>query len=285
MNNYLRSSQRIRQWFSYYLLAECPNIISQYLLECPSSDVRMIMSKLLSSLVHYCYSDPPLQVQVQTTTITTISSNNNNNSTPQASPKHTYRYINISDAIIQSVLQLLKRDVNDQGKHLIQYFQFFNLYAAYGVNECIHLIKLDIPLLFIQFALDDSSTSSSTSITRHQYCDLTKLFCIVSTLLRCYDVSVNCTPCSSSSSNQNLLQNPYSHFYEIRENQTESITFSSKLNEYVNTRATYIKKLLEEAPNLDETIKLMKFLCWENGNFSMILLSELLWMVSFLHDY
>ncbi len=72
-------------------------------------------------------------------------------------------------------------------------FQFFNHYAAFGTNECLHLIKQDILLQLIQFALDDPSNTSTTNITRHQYCDLTKLFCIVSTLLRCYDVSTNCS--------------------------------------------------------------------------------------------
>ncbi len=57
------------------------------------------------------------------------------------------------------------------------------------------------------------------------------------------------------------------------------VVFSVKLNEVINTRSTYIKKILEEAPNLEDTIKLMKFLCWENINFSSMLLSELLWLV------
>lgn len=107
--------------------------------------------------------------------------------------------MNISDAILNASLFLLKRDINDQGKHLIQYFQFFNHYAVFGINECLHMIKLEIPLQLIQFALDESSSSQSTTIARHQYCDLTKLFCIVSTLLRCYDVSGNCSSAATVS--------------------------------------------------------------------------------------
>ena len=75
--------------------------------------------------------------------------------------------------------------------------------------------------------------------------------------------------------------NPFSHYNEIKTVQSESIVFSTKLNEFINTRSTYIKKILEEAPSLEETIKLIKFLCWENINFSSMLLSELLWLVSF----
>jgi hypothetical protein len=102
---------------------------------------------------------------------------------------------------------LLKRDINEQGKHLIQYFQFFNYYAIFGITECFHMIKLDIPLQLIQFSLDESSNTQSNTISRHQYCDLTKLFCIVSTLLRCYDVSENSSSSEAvtSTSNRDII--------------------------------------------------------------------------------
>lgn len=50
-------------------------------------------------------------------------------------------------------------------------------------------------------------------------------------------------------------------------------------------RAHYIKKLLEEAANADETIKLVKFLCYENMPFSFELLNELLWMCAYHYSY
>ena len=79
-----------------------------------------------------------------------------------------------------------------------------------------------------------------------------------------------------------MLANPYSHYNELKQTSSiDSIVLSSKLNDYIYTRSTYIKKLLEDVPNLDETIKLMKFLSWENITFSTMLLSELLWMVQF----
>jgi ubiquitin carboxyl-terminal hydrolase 9/24 len=43
--------------------------------------------------------------------------------------------------------------------------------------------------------------------------------------------------------------------------------------------------LLEEAPNLEETVKLMKFLCWENMSFSLMLINELLWMAAYHYSY
>ena len=204
--NYLKYSQKIRQWFAYYLLVECQNIIPQYLIECPSSDIRTVLSRILAVLAHHSHNDPPLSLQTTVTTLSTVTGSTNDAVQIQIPiAKQVYRNISISDAIINAALVLLKRDINEQGKHLIQYFQFFNHYAAFGINECLHLVKLDIPLQLIQFALDESSSSQSITIARHQYCDLTKLFCIVSTLLRCYDATANCS--SSITVNFMLLIN------------------------------------------------------------------------------
>ena len=143
-------------------------------------------------MVHLCYNDEPLVIQQQQT---------NNNLVKEQQQKQTVRSVNISNTIIQSILSLLKRDCNEQGKHLIQYFQFFNQYSSIGINECLHLIKLDIPLQLIQYSLDETTITTTTSnattnsITpsRHQYVDFTKLYCVVSTLLRCFDVSSLCS--------------------------------------------------------------------------------------------
>lgn len=44
-------------------------------------------------------------------------------------------------------------------------------------------------------------------------------------------------------------------------------------------RTSYVKKIIEDCSNSEETIKLFRFCCWENPQFSSTVLSELLWQV------
>lgn len=44
-------------------------------------------------------------------------------------------------------------------------------------------------------------------------------------------------------------------------------------------RTSYVKKIIEDCSNSEETIKLLRFCCWENPLFSSTVLSELLWQV------
>ncbi len=50
-------------------------------------------------------------------------------------------------------------------------------------------------------------------------------------------------------------------------------------------QSKYVKKLLEDAASSEDTVKLMKYLCWENMNFSLVLLNELLWMITYHYSY
>lgn len=40
-----------------------------------------------------------------------------------------------------------------------------------------------------------------------------------------------------------------------------------------------MKKIIEDCSNSEETVKLLRFSCWENPQFSSTVLSELLWQV------
>lgn len=40
-----------------------------------------------------------------------------------------------------------------------------------------------------------------------------------------------------------------------------------------------MKKIIEDCSSSEETIKLLRFCCWENPQFSSTVLSELLWQV------
>ena len=48
----------------------------------------------------------------------------------------------LSEAVVHAVLTLLRKDVAEHGRHLPQYFSFFLLYAAGGLRERTHLLKV-----------------------------------------------------------------------------------------------------------------------------------------------
>lgn len=50
--------------------------------------------------------------------------------------------------------------------------------------------------------------------------------------------------------------------------------------EILFVRTSYVKKIIEDCSNSEETIKLLRFCCWENPQFSSTVLSELLWQVT-----
>lgn len=50
--------------------------------------------------------------------------------------------------------------------------------------------------------------------------------------------------------------------------------------EILFVRTSYVKKIIEDCSNSEETVKLLRFCCWENPQFSSTVLSELLWQVS-----
>ena len=48
---------------------------------------------------------------------------------------------------------------------------------------------------------------------------------------------------------------------------------------------SYVKKLLEDCNNSEDTTKMLKFCSWENPHFSSTVLSELLWQVAYSYTY
>ncbi len=53
--------------------------------------------------------------------------------------------------------------------------------------------------------------------------------------------------------------------------------------EILFVRTSYVKKIIEDCSNSEETVKLLRFSCWENPQFSSTVLSELLWQVNVLY--
>ena len=50
-------------------------------------------------------------------------------------------------------------------------------------------------------------------------------------------------------------------------------------------RQGYLKKLIEEAGQAEDTRRLLQFCCWENPQFSHAVLYELLWQIAFAYTY
>lgn len=72
------------------------------------------------------------------------------------------------------------------------------------------------------------------------------------------------------------LQNPYGD-----PNLTAPVMPVQQLvAEILFVRTSYVKKIIEDCSNSEETVKLLRFCCWENPQFSSTVLSELLWQVN-----
>lgn len=53
----LRHSKNVRIWFAHYVLFNAPNRFSEYLLECPSAEVRCAFAKLIVYTAHFSLQD------------------------------------------------------------------------------------------------------------------------------------------------------------------------------------------------------------------------------------
>lgn len=112
----------------------------------------------------------------------------------------------MEESILHHVLRLLKKEMPDNVKMLAQYFQFFVNYSSIGRHEvspqlyfhsrspicfqCEQLIRLNVPTLFVNLATDDNTSVSCSTLPRCG--EPAKLFVILSTLIRCFDVSMFC---------------------------------------------------------------------------------------------
>ncbi|XP_052271352.1 probable ubiquitin carboxyl-terminal hydrolase FAF-X [Dreissena polymorpha] len=253
---YLRSSKKVRNWFAQHVMFSYPGRFAEYLLECPSTEVRNAFGKVVVCLAHFSLSDgpcPPPLVQGLY------------GPGQPADPNAT-----LADHLLFAVLNLLKKEVSEHGRHLQQYFHLFLMYSNLGVGEKLHLLKLSVPAKFMMVALDEGPGPP----IKYQYAELSKLHSVVSQLVRCCDISSKCT---SSVQNQEPLPNPYGDQILM--------PIQAPVTEILIDRTSYVKKLLEDCNNSDDTTKLLRYCCWENPHFSSTVLSELLWQVAYSYTY
>lgn len=181
----------------------------------------------------------------------------------------------LADKLLQHVLCLLKKEVAEHSRHLVQYFGLFYQYASFGAAERAHLLRLDVATTFITVAVDDGPGPP----IKYQYADFSKLYAVVSLLVRSVNVSARC---SSAMSEQAVMPNPYA---EDPGNPVMNIQVMTKVADLLYSRQNYIKKLMEDANSSEDTVKLFKFLSWENPSFSFNLLNELLCQIAYAYAY
>ncbi|XP_059824246.1 probable ubiquitin carboxyl-terminal hydrolase FAF-X isoform X2 [Mobula hypostoma] len=254
----LRHSKNVRCWFAHNVLFAYPNRFSEYLLECPSTEVRSAFAKLIVFIAHFSLQDGPCP-------------------SPFTSPgpsSQAFDNLSLSDHLLRAVLNLLRREVSEHGRHLTQYFNLFVMYANLGVAEKTQLLKLNVPATFMLVALDEGPGPP----IKYQYAELGKLYAVVSQLVRCCDVS---SRMQSSINGNPPLSNPYGD-----PNLTQPIMpVQQSVADILFVRTSYVKKIIEDCSNSEETIKLLRFCCWENPQFSSTILSELLWQVAYSYTY
>ncbi|XP_068731970.1 ubiquitin carboxyl-terminal hydrolase 9X-like isoform X1 [Montipora capricornis] len=251
----LRQSKSVREWFAKFVLFSYPDRFSEYLLECPSGEVRSAFAKILVFLAHFSRQDGPCWPYPE-------------GSTPETELDNK---ASLSDHILTAVLGLLKKEVPEHGRHLQQYFHFFLMYSTIGPPERQQLLQLGVPATFMLVALDEGPGPP----IRYQYAELGKLYSVVSQLVRCCDVS---SRMRSSATGTQPKTNPFGEGPPVMEIQpvVADILFN---------KATYLKKVIEDSTASEDTLKLLRFCCWENPHFSRIVLSELLWQVAFSYTY
>ncbi|XP_043394032.1 probable ubiquitin carboxyl-terminal hydrolase FAF-X isoform X5 [Chelonia mydas] len=254
----LRHSKNVRFWFAHNVLFNVSNRFSEYLLECPSAEVRGAFAKLIVFIAHFSLQDGPCP-------------------SPFASPgpsSQAYDNLSLSDHLLRAVLNLLRREVSEHGRHLQQYFNLFVMYANLGVAEKTQLLKLSVPATFMLVALDEGPGPP----IKYQYAELGKLYTVVSQLIRCCNVS---SRMQSSINGNPPLSNPYGD-----PNLSQPImALQQNVADILFVRTSYVKKIIEDCSNSEETIKLLRFCCWENPQFSSTVLSELLWQVAYSYTY
>ncbi|KAG8589764.1 hypothetical protein GDO81_006516 [Engystomops pustulosus] len=254
----LRHSKNVRYWFAHGVLFAYPNRFSEYLLECPSAEVRGAFAKLVVFIAHFSLQDGPCTL-------------------PFVSPgpsSQAYDNLSLSDQLLRAVLNLLRREVSEHGRHLQQYFNLFVMYANLGMQEKTQLLKLNVPATFMLVAMDEGPGPP----IKYQYAELGKLYTVVSQLIRCCDVS---SRMQSSINGNPPLTNPYGD-----PNLSQPIMpLQQNVAELLFVKTSYVKKIIEDCSNSEETIKLLRFCCWENPQFSSTVLSELLWQVAYSYTY
>ena len=186
-----RYSKAARAWFCQEALFAHPQRFSEYILECPTAEVRTSFVRIIVFIAHFSLSDGPYPIPM-------ILQQQQGPPQEKVEAGQT-----LSDYLLQIVLALLWMEVPEHGKHLSQYFSLFVMYASLGIPEKTQLLKLNVPATFINVALDEGPGPP----IKYQYStELGKLYQVVSQLVRCCDIA---SKGQSSVQGKAPLPNPY----------------------------------------------------------------------------
>ena len=173
LTHYLRYSRQVRQWFCQKVLFEHPSRFCEYILECPTAEVRTAFVRIIVFIAHFSLNDgasPAPQFLVQHHQQQIQQNPSFNNAMLALSPPSNNG--SLSDHLLQTILALLWVEVSEHGRHLSQYFTLFVMYASLGIAEKTQLLKLNVPAKFIQVALDEGPGPP----IKYQYAELGKLY-------------------------------------------------------------------------------------------------------------
>ncbi|XP_026323637.1 probable ubiquitin carboxyl-terminal hydrolase FAF-Y isoform X2 [Hyposmocoma kahamanoa] len=256
---HLRCSQSVRAWFATDLFKH-PHRLCDYLLSCPSAEVRVVFMKIIVYLAHFSIQDPPV---------------------PSGYGSWTSREeaTSLSDQILCAARSLAAPHHSDAHvhRHLPLLFNLFHAYAAFGLNERHQLLRLKILDIVLTVCMDDSYSS----LGKYQYPESAKIHQVVCVLVRCCDVSSRCQ--SANAADGALpLPNPYAD--PPNTNGPARPQLSTTVADILYNRSgTYMKKLTEECCGCEEGIRLLQFLCWEHAGWSRMALAELLWQMAYAY--
>ncbi|XP_065841242.1 ubiquitin carboxyl-terminal hydrolase 9X-like isoform X2 [Oscarella lobularis] len=259
----LKCSKYMRFWFATSALFRHPERFVEYLLECPNQEVRTAFSRLLAYLAYFSHNDGPY---VNHSPVYGPASSDIIGA-PTSREDQT-----LSDCIVEAVLNLLNKEVGEHERHISQYFYFFLTYCSFSHAERSQLLKMRVPALFIALALGEGPALIGY---RHHATDLSRLYSVVSVLVRCYDVSRHMQHCVKEAE---PAPNP---FYEL--SQPEAM--HPEIVEALFENQKYLKKVISENAAAEDTLQLFQFLCWENPTMSRMVLTELLYQITYAYAY
>lgn len=256
---HMKVNHQIRGWFVHFMLFEHPYRLSAYLIESIVPDVRSAFAKIISFI---CY----------------MALNDGNKAVSYAFPGGNMDVVDVgvqmSDKLMQEVLNLLKKDIGEYSRNLSHYFGLFDNYARSDSAARLQLLKLNVPAIFMSLVLEDGPGPA----IKFQYADFSKLYQVVSILVRC------CKPklaCNSAVKFGDILDNPYGE----EPHGIYLMQIQPRVYELLFERTQFVKKLVEDANTCEETAKLFKFCSWENHQFSSMVLGELLWQIAYSYSY
>lgn len=257
---HLRCSQSVRAWFATDLF-KYPHRLCEYLLSCPTAEVRVVFMKIIVFLAHFSVQDPPV----------------NNGYGSWSSREESG---SLSDQVLCSARALVVPPHTDAHahRHLPLLFNLFHTYASLGITEKHQLLRLKILDVVLSVCMDDSMTSMG----KYQYPDSAKVHQVVCALVRCCDVSARCQS-AGAAEGAAPLPNPYSEPPPPHQPAVRPPLSAAAADVLYNRTGTYMKKLTEECCGCEEGIRLLQFLCWEHAGWSRIALAELQWQMAYAY--